>query len=87
MGARRSFRKIIDVATTRAGWMNTQTFQSDCNCVLESLLAELSLDEVVAAVDRQGFRAAEEYRRAATVLQEVARERRVARRQARDGES
>lgn len=85
MATRRSFRKIIDVATERSGWENAQTFQSDCNCVLESLLAELSLDEVVAAVDRQGFRAAGEYRRAATVLQELARERRLARRQARDG--
>lgn len=81
------FKKIIEDTSARAGWKNRATFENDCNCVLESLLGELSLDQVVAAVDRQGFRAATEYRRAAELLQEVAQERRLVRNEARDQES
>ena len=84
--ATKRFRKIIDEATRAAGWTNESTFESDCNCVLESLVADLTLDEIVAAVDRQGFRAAEEYRRAAAVLKDIAERRRLARIEAREGD-
>ena len=82
--AKVSFTKLIPHAVAHSGWQNTQTFMGDCNCILESLVADLSLEEIVAAVDRQGFRAAHEYGRAAEILKGIAEERRRKRRAARD---
>ena len=84
--ARVSFKKLIAQATSTSGWENTQTFEGDCNCILESLVADLSLEDIVAAVDRQGFRGAHEYGRAAEILKGIAEERRLKRRAARDEE-
>lgn len=83
--AKVGFKKVITEAVATSGWENTQTFEGDCNCILESLMGDLCLDEIVAAVDRQGFRAAHEYRRAAEILKGIAEERRLKRRAARDG--
>ncbi len=76
-----SFQYIIAECIERA----SPEIEVDCNSLLESLMAETSLGEVVGAVNQQGFQAAHEYGRAATVLQEIARQRRRLRSKEGDG--
>lgn len=76
-------RRIIEAATARAGWQEAETFRRDCERILESLVAELTPEKILAAVDRQGF-AAHEYAKAARLLHEIAVGRRPQRVDYRD---
>ena len=55
------------------------TFRNDAAAILESLLAELSEEEVLRAIERQGFSAAA-YRPTLRALAAISRSRRVERR-------